>query len=283
MVAIGQGRPATGSCTLFERFAARIAALPARERLTKDDLLVPDFLLRREGRLAVYYAPFDYVEDRARVALVGITPGFRQMEIAHREARRALLADQVSPTEVCARVKYEASFAGPIRKNLVAMLDGIGLPAALGIASSWALYGERRDLLHTSAVVRYPVFVDGADWTGHTPPVRSSPILREYARGLLLEELRLTAHALIVTLGKCASDAVQALLDDDALDPARCLIGLPHPSGANGHRKAQYERAREGLSVQVAAWFGAPGQPSPPAALRASPPMAWGPEFGRGG
>ncbi len=241
---------------LFARFAPAIAALPGRERLMREELLVPAFELAREGRLAVYYAPFDYVEGRAKVTLVGITPGFRQMEIALRRSRDALLAGDWAAAEIRARVKYEASFAGPIRRNLIAMLDGIGLPAALGIASSWALYGERRDLLHTSAVVRYPVFVDGADWTGHTPPVRSSPLLREYARGLLPEELRAAGGALIVTLGKCASDAVRVLLDDDALDPARCLIGLPHPSGANGHRKAQYERVREGLSARVAAWFG---------------------------
>jgi hypothetical protein len=256
-VAVGDWEcPAAGSCALFARFAPRIAALPARAPLTRDDLLVPDFLLQREGRLAIYYAPFDFVNERAKVALVGITPGFRQMEIAHRAARRAVLAGGRSAADICARVKYEASFAGPIRRNLVAMLDGIGLPAALGIDSCWALYGDRRDLLHTSAVVRYPVFVDGADWTGHTPPVRRSPVLQEYARDLLPGELRLAADALVVPLGKCASDAVGALAAGGALDPARCLIGLPHPSGANGHRQAQYERMRPELSARVAVWFG---------------------------
>ena len=72
----------------FAQFAARIAALPDRERLTRDDLLVPDLLLHREGRLAIYYAPFDYINPLAKVVLVGISPGFRQMEIALRESRR---------------------------------------------------------------------------------------------------------------------------------------------------------------------------------------------------
>ena len=241
---------------LFERFAPVIAALPPRERLTRDDLLVPPFLLQAEGRLAVYYAPFDYVNPRARVALVGITPGFRQMEIALRASRDAILAGGLSAAEICARVKYQASFAGPIRKNLLAMLDGIGLPAALGIGSSALLYGERRDLLQTSAVVRHPVFVGGADWTGHTPPVRASPILRRYLREAMLPELRAVPDALIVALGKCASDALDVLVGDGALDPARCLIGLPHPSGANGHRKAQFARAQPAMAERVAAWFG---------------------------
>ena len=250
----------TASHPLFERFAPRIAALPARERYTRDELLVPDFLLREEGRLAIYYAPFDWVNSGARVALVGITPGFRQMEIAHREARRLLLAGGLTTREVLELVKYAAAFGGSIRHNLVAMLDGIGLPAALGIETSRELWAERHDLLHVTAAVRHPVFVGGADWTGHTPPVRSNALLRDYVRGVMLEELHSAAGALIVTLGRCAEEAVRLLSDEGALDPARCLVGLPHPSGANGHRKAQFARARDDLSRQVAAWFGVGGR-----------------------
>lgn len=242
---------------LFERFAPAIAALPDGERLTRADLQVRDFLLAEEGRLAVYYAPFDYVNARARVALVGITPGFRQMEIALRESRDALRRGTPAG-EIVARVKYQASFAGPIRTFLIAMLDGIGLARALGVPTCAHLYGERTDLLHTSAVVRHPVFVGGADWTGHTPPVRSSPLLRRYLREVMLPELRAVPDALLVSLGKCASDGLAALVADGALDPARCLIGLPHPSGANGHRHAQYAAVRDDLTERVAAWFGRP-------------------------
>jgi hypothetical protein len=248
--------PPLDAAALFARFAPRIAALPGGERLTREDLVVPDFLLSREGRLAIYYAPFDHINAGARVALVGITPGFRQMEIALRASRDALLAGESSYAAICARVKYQASFAGPIRRFLLAMLDGIGIPAALGIASSAALYAERTDLLQTSAVVRHPVFVDGADWTGHTPPVRSSPLLRRYLWGGMLPELRAVPDALLIALGKCASDALETLIAADALDPARCLIGLPHPSGANGHRHAQFARVQPEMTRRVAAWFG---------------------------
>lgn len=243
----------------FAAYAPRIAALPERTRYGKDALLVPDFLLAREGRLAIYYAPFDYTNAQARVILVGISPGFRQMEIALRESRALLLAGALPDAQIVARVKYVASFAGPIRKNLLAMLDGIGLPAALGIASSAALYAERADLLHTSAVVHHPVFLAGDDWTGHTPPVRSSPLLRRYLWEGLLPELRAVPGAVVVPLGRCAEDALAALSAAGALDPARCLAGLPHPSGANGHRVAQFARTREALAERVAAWFGGAG------------------------
>ena len=244
---------------LFAMFAPQIAALPADERLTREQLQMPDFLLHQAGRLAIYYAPFDYINPQAKVVLVGITPGFRQMEIALRASRDALLAGATDYAALCARVKYRASFAGPIRRFLLTMLDGIGIPQALGIPASAALYAERSDLLQTSAVVRHPVFINGADWTGHTPPVRSNPLLQHYLWEVMLPELRAVPTAIIVSLGKCASDALDTLADANALDPARCLIGLPHPSGANGHRHAQFARVQPELTERVATWFGETG------------------------
>jgi hypothetical protein len=256
-----EGEPNAASpdaVTLFTQFAPRIAALPDGDRLMRGDLLVPDFLLEQAGRLAIYYAPFDYINPQAKIALVGITPGFRQMEISLRESRDALRRG--TPIEaVVAHVKYQASFAGPIRRFLIAMLDGIGLPQALGIATCAALYADRADLLHTSAVVRHPVFVNGKDWTGHTPPVRSNPLLRRYLTEVMLPELQAVPDALLISLGKCASDALATHIATGALDPARCLIGLPHPSGANGHRYTQFAAARDDLTARVAAWVGRSG------------------------
>ncbi|MGN6811589.1 MAG: uracil-DNA glycosylase family protein [Thermomicrobiales bacterium] len=235
-------------------FTPRIAALPAGAQLTKAELLTPVFLLHESGRLAVYYAPFDYVNPAAKVVLVGIAPGFRQMEIALRGARDLLWAG-AELTDVAEQVKYLASFAGPIRRFLVQMLDGIGLAQALGITTCAELYGARHDLLHTTAAVRHPVFVGGKDWTGHTPPVRRNPLLLRYVREGMRAELDAVPGALVLTLGRCAEDAVQLLLDEGALDPARCLIGLPHPSGANGRRYVQYAQVRDELTRRVAAWF----------------------------
>lgn len=48
-----------------------------------------------------------------------------------------------------------------MRKNLIEMLDGLERPKALGIVSGALLFSDRRDLLHTTSAIRYPVFVDG--------------------------------------------------------------------------------------------------------------------------
>src|SRR5438876_9496719 len=153
---------------LFNKLVPRIAALPDCTPLTKEDLLVPTFQLYGENGLDIYYIPCDYVNPRAKVVVVGITPGFTQMDIAYRVARQALL-DGLSPLEVCKRVDSYASFAGTMRINLVAMLNGIGLPEALDIETSASLFGSHSELLHSTSAVRYPVFVNGENYAGHTP------------------------------------------------------------------------------------------------------------------
>src|SRR5262249_48270357 len=117
---------------LVIQFLPALARLPANRRLTKDDLLAAQLLLHQEGRLEIYYAPFDYVNADAKVVLIGITPGWQQIEIAYRAAQQGL-ADGDTPDQICQRAKVKASFAGTMRGNLIAMLDELGLPTVLHV------------------------------------------------------------------------------------------------------------------------------------------------------
>jgi hypothetical protein len=240
---------------LFEHYAPRIAALPASRTLTRDDLLVPDFLLHHEAAMDIYYAPFDYVNEHARIVLVGIAPGWYQTELAFRTARNALLSG-ADAAEVSALARQTASFSGPIRKTLVAMLDGLGLHDALGIATCAELYGARHDLLHSTAVVRYPVFVQGQNFTGYKPDIAKTPLLRRFATEALAAELRLTARALVLPLGKSIRDALRMLVTEGLLEGERLLPGLPHPSGANVHRPRQYAQMQPENAARIKEWFG---------------------------
>jgi hypothetical protein len=235
---------------LFQRYAPFIAVLPERERYDKEDLFIPDLLLHHEGRLEIYYAPFDYVNEKARVVLLGITPGWMQMEIAHREARRALLTG-LSTTEVCRHAKTRASFAGSMRGNLVSMLDGLGLPRLLGVPSGESLFGEHRPLIHTTSAIRYPVFVNGRNYTGHGPGILDVPLLRHFVEHRLAGELRRTPGAVVIPLGKSVSTVLEHLCARGVVERSRCLLGFPHPSGANGHRLRDFAEHREGLARQM--------------------------------
>jgi hypothetical protein len=235
---------------LLERYALLIQALPNRERLEKTDLLVPEFRLHHDGQLDVYYAPFDYVNETAKVMLLGITPGWTQMEIAYRNARQDLL-DGLATSEVCRRAKKQASFAGSMRKNITAMLDDLGLPSLLGIPSSASLFSEHRGLLHTSSAIRYPVFVHGRNYTGHSPRMLDTPVLRWFLDNVLAEELRQVPQAVIIPLGRSVSTVLEYLADKRRIERDRCLVGFPHPSGANGHRVREFEEYRGRLAKQL--------------------------------
>jgi hypothetical protein len=84
--------------------------------------------------LEVRYIPFDPLPaPDARIALVGITPGQTQLRLAIAAARDAL-SRGLDDDEVIRRAKSAAAFGGPMRANLIWMLDRVGLPGALGIA-----------------------------------------------------------------------------------------------------------------------------------------------------
>jgi hypothetical protein len=84
------------------------------------------FRLYSDRQLSIHYAPFDRVNIRASLAVVGITHVWTQMELAYRTARQGLLEARAREV-ILVSVKRTASFAGSMRSNLVTMLDALGL------------------------------------------------------------------------------------------------------------------------------------------------------------
>ncbi len=85
-------------------------------------------------RVAVYFTPFGQPTPSARILLVGLTPGLQQHYIATMAAGGVFRAG--GSTSEAERAASVAGFAGPLRLNLVEMLDGVGVPEWLGIAST---------------------------------------------------------------------------------------------------------------------------------------------------
>ncbi len=233
---------------LSDRLVALIRTLPERREYTREDLLVPEVQLAAEPTegLVVYDAPIGWINRDARVALIGVTPGFTQMEIVYRSARRHLL-DGASPEDACRLAKYEASFGGPMRGNLLQMLDELGVRELLGIRSAAELFGSASHLLHATSAVRYPTFRGAFNCTGSRPPLARSAFLMRYAREILAPELSLLDAAVLIPLGKSVAAVLEMLGNERRIPCGRTLYGFPHPSGANGHRARQFEEAKPTL------------------------------------
>lgn len=220
------------------------------------ELAAPHRLRLAEGRhgpktITVAYAPFDHLNPEARVVIVGLTPGRQQARNALEETRRLLQAG-ASEAEAMARAKVFASFSGPMRANLVAMLDDVGLARRLGLGSTEALWGSAQRLVHFTSALRYPVFVDGQNYSG-APDILSTPLLREQLLRWFAREMEALPHAVFVPLGPKVAAAVEWAAREAGVDAARILAGLPHPSGANGERIAFFlgRKLRAALSSKV--------------------------------
>jgi hypothetical protein len=236
--------------TLFSTYRAAIISASEAE-IRADVTLANKLLIAGEGRLTVSYAPFDHVVPSARVVLVGITPGAQQAANALIAARSAVNAG-LSDAEALKAAKVFASFSGPMRNNLVLMLDHVGLADWLGVRSCSSLWSEDSRLVHFTSALRYPVFVDGANYSGQ-PSMVTTPILQAMLKGYLGAEADALRQAVWVPLGPKAAEGVGQLVKIGRLDAARVLAGLPHPSGANAERIAYFlgRKDRPNLSIKT--------------------------------
>lgn len=143
--------------------------------------------------------------------------------------------------------KRHSRFAGSMRKNLIEMLDDLNLNEKLHLNSCLELFGNKDELLHTTSMIPYPVFVNNKNYTGSSPKILDSEILKYYLRNYFYKEVEKLPNALIIPLGKAVEEVLELMISDNLIKREQCLLGFPHPSGANGHRKKQFEENKENL------------------------------------
>jgi len=228
--------------TIQARLAEIITSVSLSE-LEADATLGGRLVLSTLGEVKVCYAPFDHIQKSAKLVLVGITPGGQQARNALIEFHRRLAAGADHRTALGA-AKTFASFSGPMRKNLVAMLDHIGLNQWLGVPTTEQVWGDRSDLVHFTSALRYPVYVAGKNYSG-SPSMIATPLLRELLERCLGEEAEILPKAVWIPLGPTATEGVSWILQKGLLKQQQVLAGLPHPSGANAERIAYFLGRKE--------------------------------------
>lgn len=211
-----------------------------------------ELLIEEIGELSVYYAPFDYVNTEAKIVICGITPGFQQAILALEEASKQL-KQGATPAVAKLAAKNTASFGGPMRSNLIRLLDYIGIAKKLNIGSCSELFENKSNLVHYTSALRYPVFKSLQNYSG-TPSMISNHLLRSQLENYLLPELaQLGSTPFIVPLGPKVEEAMNFAVKAGVISQEQVLGGLPHPSGANAERIAYFlgEKPADKLSAKT--------------------------------
>ena len=80
-------------------------------------------------------------------------------------------------------------------------------------------------------------------------------VLHSYMKKYFYKEIERLQKALIIPLGKAVEEVLCFMIDEGIIKKEQCSFGFPHPSGANGHRKKQFEDNKENLLNKVNCYF----------------------------
>lgn len=226
----------------IERLAPHLTALTDGQIESAVDsgriLLDPAFSPGIEGDLGQFYAPFDWINDKAGNVLVGITPGKHQAGKALTTLRHALL-EGLSAEEAASRAKQAASFDGGMRQIATKLMDRFRLHTLFGLSSCSDLFGPAAHRVHYTSILRRPVLTrKGAAWqnySGSPAPMRSVLLRASFEQDFVVEAAQL-ADAWFVPFGPVPVEALEELARRGVLRGDRILAGLNHPSGTQWNR-----------------------------------------------
>lgn len=211
-----------------------------------------ELLIEKQGDIEVYFSPFEYVNQQAKIVLVGISPGTTQANNANIKAKELLL-DNADMNTVSKEAKQTGAFSGALRNNLVKMLDYIGLNQKLGITSCQSLFEEHSYLLHSTSVFRYPTLLNGKPISSAKKAL-TNPMLKDMLETCMERECnQLASTTYYIPMGQGVDTALLSLCHKGILDRRQLIIGLPHPSGANAERIAYFlgNKSKDKLSGQT--------------------------------
>lgn len=237
---------------MFDKYSKLIAEL---SKFEKEDILNINFELYNESDLRIYYVPHnETINTEAKIFIVGITPGWTQTSIAYKTAHEGLIK-KLESEQIKKLCKKSSRFAGSMRKNLIEMLDELKLNDKLHIESCSQLFDEKDYLLHTTSLIPYPVFIKSKNYTGYSPKIMEERVLYDYVKKYFYKEIETLPNALIIPLGKSVEEVLEEMIKEGSIKKEQCLLGFPHPSGANGHRKNQFQENKIKLLTIIEHYF----------------------------
>ena len=208
------------------------------KKISKSNIVSGKFLIAKKDNIKIYYAPFDYINSKAKIMIVGITPGFQQMLQSF---------EVINQGKSLKEVKDLSSFKGSMRTGLIKYLDELEVNKKLKIKSCESLFNKNSKYLHTTSLVKYPVFDKGKNYSGAN--ILKKKILIEFIEKNFLKELKTLKKAIIIPLGNTVSSTIEYLNNKYDLKLACFLKGFPHPSGANARKNIQFKENKRNMKI----------------------------------
>jgi hypothetical protein len=208
------------------------------ETINQKNIKDKKFLLEKEKNIEIYYAPFDYINTKAKIVIVGITPGLQQMLQSY---------EVINQGKSLKEVKDLSSFKGSMRTGLIKYLDELKINDILKIKSCESLFNKNSRYLHTTSLVKYPVFDKGKNYSGAN--ILKKKILLDFIEKNFLEELKTLNKSIIIPLGNTVSSTIEYLNNKYNLKLACFLKGFPHPSGANARKNIQFKENKRNMKI----------------------------------
>ena len=206
------------------------------KKINKSTIINSKFLINTENNIEIYYAPFDYVNPKAKIMIVGITPGFQQMQQSF---------EVINEGKSLKEVKDLSSFKGSMRTTLIKYLDDLMVSKTLKIKSCESLFDKDSKYLHTTSLVKYPVFDKGKNYSGVN--ILKKKILLDFIEKNFLQELKTLKKSIIIPLGNTVSSTIEYLNNKYDLKLTCFLKGFPHPSGANARKNIQFKENKSSM------------------------------------
>ena len=210
----------------MSKFLNQIRSL---KKINKSTITNKNFLIKREDNIEIYYAPFDYINSKAKIMIVGITPGLQQMLQSF---------EAVNEGRSLKEVKDLSSFKGSMRTTLIKYLDALNINKKLRIKSCESLFNINSKYLHSTSLIKYPVFDKGRNYSGSG--LLKKKILLDFLEAHFVKELKKLDKTIIVPLGNTVSSTIDYLKNEFKLNLKCFLKGFPHPSGLNVRKDIQF-------------------------------------------
>ena len=211
----------------MSKFLIQIRSL---KKINKSIITNKNFLIKREDNIEIYYAPFDYINSKAKIMIVGITPGLQQMLQSF---------EAVNEGRSLKEVKDLSSFKGSMRTTLIKYLDALNINKKLKIKSCESLFNINSKYLHSTSLIKYPVFDKGRNYSGSG--LLKKKILLDFLEAHFVKELKKLDKTIIVPLGNTVSSTIDYLNNEFKLNLKCFLKGFPHPSGLNVRKDIQFK------------------------------------------